>query len=102
MSARTIHSLFVTAKPDIFKFGRPDEPWDVVSRLSCPILAMMGTVKEFTASDPETALAILKSKALASPRCDAVVIQGAPHNYRGHESSVTEVILDWLTDLFTG
>jgi len=50
--------------------------------------------------DPEEAMAILKSKALSSVRCDTVVLQGAPHNYRGYEAQVTEVIIDWLGDVF--
>jgi pimeloyl-ACP methyl ester carboxylesterase len=100
MSARTIHSLFVTAKPDIFRFGRPDDTWDVVSKLRCPILAMMGTVAEFINTTPHTALANLKAKAVSSPRCDTVVVDGAPHNYRGHESEVTGVIVGWLGDVF--
>ncbi len=100
LSARTVHSLFVTAKPDIFKFSRPDEPWEVVSRLSCAILATMGTVAEFISTSPQTAMAMLKGKAVSSPRCDTVVLEGAPHNYRGHEAEVNKVIVDWLKEVF--
>jgi pimeloyl-ACP methyl ester carboxylesterase len=100
MSAATIHSLFLLGESDIFKFGRPDEPWGAIAGLRCPILALIGTVAEFTIRDPEEAMAILKSKALSSPRCDTVVLQGAPHNYRGHEAQVTEVIANWLEDVF--
>jgi pimeloyl-ACP methyl ester carboxylesterase len=99
MSAGTIHSLFVTAKPDIFRFGRPDEPWDVVSRLNVPILALMGTVAEFTAPAPSDALATLRARAISSPRCDTIVVEGAPHNYRGYEAEVTEAIVGWLEDV---
>jgi pimeloyl-ACP methyl ester carboxylesterase len=102
MSAGTIHSLFLSGKSDIFRFGRSDEPWETIARLSCPILALMGTVAEYTVPAPEEAMAILKSKALSSPRCDTVVLQGAPHNYRGHESQVTGVITNWLGDVFGG
>jgi pimeloyl-ACP methyl ester carboxylesterase len=100
MSARTIHSLFVTAKPDIFRFGRPNDRWEVVSRLTCPILATMGTVAEFISTTPDAALATLKAKAVSSPRCDTVVLKGAPHNYRGHEEEVCRVIVGWLGDVF--
>jgi len=100
MSARTIHSLFVTAKPDIFRFGRPGDRWEVVSKLGCPILATMGTVAEFISTTPDAALATLKAKAVSSPRCDTVVLKGAPHNYRGHEEEVTRVIVGWLGDVF--
>jgi alpha-beta hydrolase superfamily lysophospholipase len=100
MSARTVHSLFVTAKPDIFRFSRPDEPWQVVSRLSCAILATMGTVAEFISTSPQAAMAMLKAKAVSSPRCDTVVLQGAPHNYRGHEAEINKLIVDWLKDVF--
>ncbi len=100
MSAATIHSLFLSHKADICKFGRPDEPWEAIARLSWPILAVMGTVAEFTIRDPEQAMAILKSKVVSSPRCDTVVLQGAPHNYRGFEAQVSEVILNWLEDVF--
>jgi len=100
MSAATIHSLFVESKSDIFKFGRPDEPWETIAKLHCPILALMGTVAESTAPNPEEALAVLKSKALSSPRCDTAVLEGAPHNYRGYEAQVTETIMDWLEEIF--
>jgi dienelactone hydrolase len=100
MSARTIHNLFVVGKPDIFKFGRPDEPWEVVSRIACPVLVTMGTVAEFAAPGTEMALGTLKAKALAAARCDTVIVRGAPHNYRGYEARVTQIILRWLIDLF--
>ncbi len=100
MSAATVHSLFLSRKSDIFRFGRPDEPWEAIARLSCPILAVIGTVAEFTVRDPEQAMAILKAKVVASPRCDTVVLQGAPHNYRGYEAQVTGVIVSWLEDVF--
>ncbi len=99
MSARTIYSLFVSAKSDIFKFGRPDEPWEVVARLNCPILAMMGTVAEFTRPTPREALATLRAKAVSTPRCDTIVVEGAPHNYRGYGTQVTEAIVGWLNDV---
>jgi len=100
MSARTIHSLLAEAKLDIFKFGRPDEPWEVVSGLRCPILVTMGTVAECISTSPEDALATLRDKAVSSPRCDTVVLEGAPHNYRGHEPAITGVIVDWMSDTF--
>jgi pimeloyl-ACP methyl ester carboxylesterase len=99
MSAAAVHSLFVSGKSDIFKFGRPDEPWEVVARLSCPILATMGTVGEFVSSTAADALAVLRARAVSSPRCDTVVVEGAPHNYRGHESEVTDAIVGWLEDV---
>ena len=102
MSAGTIHSLFVEGKPDIFKFGRPEEQWEVVSALSCPILAMMGTVAEFIKPTPREALDLLRAKAMASSRCDTVVLQGAPHNYRGFEPQVTQAISGWLGEIFGG
>ena len=100
MSAATIRNLFLSGKSDIFKFGRPDETWEAIAGLRRPILALIGTVAEFTVRDPEEAMAILKSKALSSPRCDTQVLQGAPHNYRGYEAQVTEVIVNWLEDVF--
>jgi pimeloyl-ACP methyl ester carboxylesterase len=97
MSAGTIYRMFVSGKSDIFKFGRPDAPWDVISSLDCPILAMMGTVAEHMGPTPQEAMDLLKAKATASPLCEAVVLDGAPHNYRGHEEEVTRTICDWLT-----
>ena len=99
MSAGTIHSMFVAARSDIFKFGRPEEPWEVVSSLSCPILATMGTVAEHIAPSPREALATLQRKATSSPRCDTLVVEGAPHNYRGYEEEISSAILGWLTDV---
>ena len=100
MSARAIHGLLGEAKSDIFRFGRPDEPWDVVAGLACPMLVTMGTVAEFISTRPEDSLATLRAKAVSSIRCDTLVIEGAPHSYRGFEAQVAEVTLDWLTDIF--
>ena len=102
MSAGTMHNLFVSGKSDIFKFGRPDEPWDAIAGLRCPMLTLIGTVAEHTTPDPEEAMAILRSKALSSPRCDTFVLQGAPHNYRGYEAEVADVVVNWLEDVFGG
>jgi pimeloyl-ACP methyl ester carboxylesterase len=98
MSAQTMLSTFFYAKSDIFKFGRPNEPWEVVSALDRPILAVMGTVGEFLDPTPAEAMDLLRAKASRSPRCETVVLNGAPHNYRGHEEELTRVILNWLTD----
>jgi pimeloyl-ACP methyl ester carboxylesterase len=98
ISAQTMLSTFFYAKSDIFKFGRPDDPWEVVSALGRPILAVMGTVGEFLNPTPAEALDLLKAKATRSPRCETVVLDGAPHNYRGYEEELSTAILDWLTD----
>jgi pimeloyl-ACP methyl ester carboxylesterase len=100
MSAATMHSMFVSGKSDIFKFGRPDEPWEAMAGLRRPILALMGTVAEHSVPRPEEAMTTLKSKAVSSPRCDTFVLQGAPHNYRGYGTQVTEVITNWLESVF--
>jgi pimeloyl-ACP methyl ester carboxylesterase len=100
MSAKSIHSRMTSSKSDIFKFGRPEEPWEVVARLDRPILATMGTVGEFTDRTPGEALASLRAKAVFSPRCDTVVVEGAPHNYRGYSTQVSEVLVDWLRQVF--
>ncbi len=100
MSARAIHNRMTSSKSDIFKFGRPDEPWEVVGRLNCAILATMGTVGEFIGRPPGEALASLKAKAVSSPRCDTVAVEGAPHNYRGYATQVSEVVVDWLRQVF--
>jgi pimeloyl-ACP methyl ester carboxylesterase len=102
MSAATIHSLFVSKKSDIFKFGRPDEQWETIERLDCPILAVMGTVAEHTAPSPAEVMSILRSKAVSSPSCDTVVLEGAPHNYRGYEAQVAQLILGWVNEVFRG
>jgi pimeloyl-ACP methyl ester carboxylesterase len=100
MSAGTIYRMFVSGKSDIFKFGRPDEPWDVISTLDCPVLATMGTVAEHIGSTPHEAMQLLAAKATASPMCETVVLNGAPHNYRGHEKEVTAAIVDWLSRIW--
>ena len=102
MSAATMQSLFTSGKSDIFRFGRPDSPWETIARLDVPILTLMGTVAEFTTPHPEQAMDILKSKAVSCPRCDTVVLQGAPHNYRGYEAEVTSAVVNWLEDVFVG
>ncbi|MFQ6014252.1 MAG: alpha/beta hydrolase family protein [Anaerolineae bacterium] len=103
LSAEYLYTTFgPQAKTNIFAYCDPAHPWAEVKSIRCPILALYGTENEPVVRDTAECLALLKSKAVSSPRCDTVVVQGAEHNYRGRENEVAKVIADWLDEVFRG
>lgn len=80
----------------VFDFRNPAHPWTEISQIQVPMLILFGTEMEPISVPAELAVAIVKAKAVRSPRRDTRVIAGAPHNYRGFEGIVARVIGEWL------
>lgn len=103
MSAATILDLFGPDAPaHIFRFSAPDQPWPCVPDIAVPLLALLGTEGEYVAGAPQDALDALVRQARRAPSCTARLLPGVRHNYRGHETLVTSVILTWLEDTLAG
>ena len=85
-----------TDRFDLDQFGR-EHPAPPVAQVRCPLLALCGT------EEPDTCLAedleVIRRNAIAAPRIECHVIEGADHFYTGHELHVAEVIAMWVDTL---
>jgi pimeloyl-ACP methyl ester carboxylesterase len=79
---------------DLFGVLTPDP---AVSRIGVPILVWYGS-EEPNVGD-ESSLALIKSKATASPRVETHFLPGVDHSYRGHQEQIAGILLPWLETL---
>jgi pimeloyl-ACP methyl ester carboxylesterase len=97
VSAKTYLDLFgPNTKIGVFSFHDTTNRFEDLAKITCPLLAFFGTQREAVVDNVETALDILKRKAVASTLCETALIQGAGHNYIGYENKVAELVSDWL------
>jgi pimeloyl-ACP methyl ester carboxylesterase len=82
------------ANLDVYGLEDPDPP---VARIRCPLLYVLGSKEPEIATEAD--LPMLKRNARASPKVDAVHIQGADHVYHGCEDEVADRIGDWIEAL---
>ena len=68
-----------------------------VTRVTCPILALYGT-KEMAIGGPE-ALETIERNAVASPRVETHMVEGADHSYYGHEQEIAAILAQWVEGL---
>lgn len=103
ISAKTYISAFDPAtKNGIFNFHDSSARFEELSTIKCPILATYGTVREAIVDNRvEEALSIFKKRAESTKRCDTALIQGAPHNYLGHEKELSTTIRNWVATVFS-
>lgn len=103
ISAKTYISAFdPVAKNDIFNFHDPKTRFEKLSTIKCPILVTYGTVREAVVDNRvEKALSIIKKRAESAKSCDTALIQGAPHNYLGHEKELPTLIRNWVAAVFS-
>lgn len=103
ISAKTYVSAFdPAAKNDIFNFHDPNAKFEKLSTIKCPMLVTYGTVREAVVdNNVEEALSIIKRRAVSAKRCDTGLIQGAPHNYLGHERELSTLIGNWVATVFS-
>lgn len=98
-----INAFGPNTKSGIFNFHKLNARFEELSTIKCPILAMYGTVREAVVDNKvEEALSVIKKRAISARRCDTTLIQGAPHNYLGHEKEVAEIIKNWVTTISLG
>lgn len=70
-----------------------DSPDPAIGKVTCPLLALFGTVQDTGA---ETDLAMIRRNAKSAASIDTAMIESADHVYTGRESAVARVIADWL------
>ena len=101
ISAKTYLDLFgATNKINLFQFSDPLFEFSQLKKIRCPILAFFGTEREAILGSVDEALALIKRNALSSAACKTAKIVGAPHDYRGYENQVADLIVNWLLETF--
>jgi hypothetical protein len=70
-------------------------PW--IGSIRVPVLATLGTAEP--APNLHAGLKAMRGRAVQAPRFDIQVIEGADHDYTGHERDLAEVVAGWLATL---
>jgi pimeloyl-ACP methyl ester carboxylesterase len=101
MSAATyVDSFDSGAALGLFNLAETDRnSFPELNRISLPVLLALGTVGEGylgTAEDYQTAIRTQMSSAKGF---EGIILEGAPHNYRGHDEALSRGICDWTTRL---
>lgn len=100
ISAKTYLDLFGPAnKINLFQFSDPLFEFSQLNKIRCPILAFFGTEREAILGSVDEALTLIKQNASSSTVCEIEKIVGAPHNYRGYENKVANLIVKWLLEI---
>ena len=100
MSAHTYADMFdEESLAGIFNLSRTDrEEFPELAAIRLPVLAAVGTVEEYFLGTPEQFLLDLQTQMKNAPSFTGYVAVGAPHNYLGHETKLTRVISDWVSE----
>jgi alpha-beta hydrolase superfamily lysophospholipase len=95
LSAQT----YLSRVPDVFGVSTADAE---ITQIRCPLLVCCGTNE----SDDTTRRLeivqdheVIRQQAVASPRVDIALFEGANHGYVNHEREVAEAIAHWIETL---
>ncbi|MBN2464928.1 alpha/beta fold hydrolase [candidate division WOR-3 bacterium] len=100
VSARTfVEAYGPKSLTGIFNISRTDRRrFPELATVSVPVLLAVGTVEEYFVGTAQEFVDELGLN-LENCRCfTGVVIEGAPHNYLGHEQTLATELEDWLRD----
>ncbi len=99
ISAATYNNLFGEgAKDAVFNFGNPELGYEVLNKLSLPVLAFTGTEDGGTkcSGDPKQAMVILEVQLKNSPKKKTVVFDGAQHSFAGFEKDIIKEVTGFI------
>jgi pimeloyl-ACP methyl ester carboxylesterase len=81
----------------IFNLSRTDrEEFPELVSIRVPVLLAVGTVEEAFVGAPRKYVDDVRACMVNCPSFTGAVIDGAPHNYLGHEPQLASVLDDWL------
>jgi pimeloyl-ACP methyl ester carboxylesterase len=81
----------------IFNMSRTDRTeFPELASIRVPVLMAVGTVEEAFVGRPRKYVADVEKCMVSCPSFTGAVIEGAPHNYLGHETQLAEVLRPWL------
>jgi pimeloyl-ACP methyl ester carboxylesterase len=101
IDAKTYLNMFgPETKNGVFDFSSSSRTEFVeLAAVQCPILAVLGSVREAVVGDVGEFLVHLRAYARRSAHCATHVVAGAPHNYMDHEDRIAELVTDWVAKL---
>jgi len=95
ITADTFVNIFADgSKASIFNFLNPNDGFDILSKVSVPIFAVMGTKDDALTVSIDDTMRMLKENT-KSP--ETHIMQGASHSYHGHEKELATLVADWAT-----
>jgi pimeloyl-ACP methyl ester carboxylesterase len=81
----------------MFNMSRTDRrEFPELAAISVPALVAVGTVEEAFVGKPEGYVEDIRACMINCPSFTGAVIEGAPHNYLGHERELARVLEGWL------
>ena len=81
----------------IFNLSRTDrEEFPELASIRVPVLLAVGTVEEAFVGSPRKYVDDIRACMANCPSFTGAVIDGAPHNYLGHEPELAKVLEKWL------
>ncbi|MEO0082597.1 MAG: alpha/beta fold hydrolase [candidate division WOR-3 bacterium] len=81
-----------------FNLSRTDRrQFPELNAVRVPVLLIVGTVEEAFVQRPEEYITAIRAELKAAPSFDSTIINGAPHNYLGHEPELGAALRPWLT-----
>jgi pimeloyl-ACP methyl ester carboxylesterase len=81
----------------IFNVSRTDRrEFSELAKVRVPVLLAVGTVEEAFVGTPRKYVDDIRACMVNCPSFTGAVIDGAPHNYLGHERELAKVLEEWL------
>lgn len=99
LSAQTYLNFFgEKANTAIFNYGNSALGWQIINKISVPVLAITGTEDDGInpVIDPKEAMRLLEAELKNSPRVKTVVYEGAEHGFAGFEERIVADVLEFI------
>lgn len=80
----------------IFNFYNLEDKFEKLSKVPCPIFAIMGRKDDSFVIPIEDTMKTIKEKAKSSPRCEYHILGDATHDYKGYEQQLAQAISKWV------
>ncbi len=96
-SAETYLSLFADeSKAGIFNFYNSEDTLPVLSQITVPTYAVMGTKDDALVVSIEETFSRIEKALTSSPKVKTEILGDANHGYRGHEQELASAVYSWL------
>lgn len=101
MSAGTFLNLFdAGSKAGIFNYADSRLGWEVVNKISVPVLAITGTKDDgiVTVMEAQAAMKKLESELKNCSRVETIVYDGAEHDFVGFEKNIVKDVIRFVNN----
>jgi len=104
VSARTfVEAYGPRSLTGVFNISRTDrQRFPELAAITVPVLLEVGTAEEYFVGSAQRFVDGIAERLEHCPSFTGIVIEGAPHNYLGHEQALTDELEDWLQGRIRG